>query len=219
MTSENLDTLFFTPEQIANNLDKLDLGQQRGLDQGLPAVVTKLKNTNQVDYVNSHIAYLFFALQKQVDRYLYEETKLLKLEQEIAKATCPYKLGSTVWVSRPGLERVLYLVSQVIYTFEQPHYALKYRRVYSTQDYLVGPEEDISISLVTMARHEPIPEPFFSKLVGEGKISTKLNPKVGEYKRERELGEQLLATCPKGVDPIQWVNKVISMPRNNKKFS
>jgi hypothetical protein len=210
--SRRMDDNFLPPNQIRENKDKITLGQQDRIDQTLPKSILSLRNPHQSDYVNSHIAYLFFSLQKQVDRYLIEETKLLKLEQEIAKSSCPYKLGSTVWVIH-SKQRYLHLVSSIRYTLYAPHYEVKFRKILSTTTYEVGNEYVVPLSKVTLANPSPIPEPFFSKLLSTNKIDPSLNKTVGDYRRERELGEQLLATCPAGVDPIAWVNKIIRMPR------
>jgi len=214
--SRDLNSKFLAPDQIKRNRAKLKLGYQKSLDHGLPESVLKLRNPIQMDYVNSHIAYLFFALQKQVDRFLIEETKLLKIEQEIAKASCPYKLGSTVYV---GEDRKLFLVSSINYQMDPPHYLVWFRPVFSKKTFLVGPEGGVDLKSVTVANPEPVGEPYFSYLVKSGKITYGLNKTVGDYRRERELGEFLVATCPQGVNVVDWVNKIISMPRNSKKIS
>lgn len=177
------------------------------------------KNAKQHDYPNAQIASLFFSRDAQIERFVHTRRILRRVEQQIARACCPYVLGQEIYFhNHKTHDRQTMFVSKILFTPYAPYFRLYGNPVDS---YTIVRERELPLNRIQAVSSDSKPIANYDELVAKGLIHEDPEDTVfDEYSvpaivKATNEGERIYRENPKLAELL--VEAYVTMPRTFRK--
>lgn len=176
-------------------------------------------NAKQHDYPNGQIASLFFNRDAQIERFVHVRRILRRVEQQIARACCPYVLGQEIYFHNyKTRDRQTMFVSKILFTPYAPYFRLYGNAVGS---HSIVSERKLPLNRIQAVTSDSKPIANYAELVAKGLIQEDPEDTVfDEYAvpaivHATNEGEKIYRENPKLAELL--VETYVTMPRTFRK--